>query len=57
MARTDFPILKNVMKRVKKRKLREKVIDGTIDATMMGIGDTVRSRVGDSVDKRVRRLR
>lgn len=57
MARTDFPILRNVMGRMRKRKLREKLIDGTIDATMLGIGDSVRTKVKDGVERRTRRVR
>ena len=57
MARTDFPILKNVMGRMKKRKLRDKLVDGTIDATMLGIGDSIRGKVNDGIDRRTRRVR
>lgn len=57
MARTDFPLLKNVAKRLRGRRLREKLVDGTIDATMMGVGDTVRHRVSDTLDLRLKRSR
>lgn len=57
MARTDFPIVKNVVNRLRKRNLREKLVDGTIDATMMGVGDTIRKRVGDVVELKTRRPR
>ncbi len=57
MARTDFPLIKNVVSRIRQRKVREKFVDHAIDATMMGVGDTVRDKVGDALDLKLKKPR